>query len=98
MVVPALTANAEKVAYAAKYRIPVVNEQWLFSCLKDARKLSPSGFGFSAFPSSKVGIGKQTGPAPAHAESALPQRENRYDGPKALHSRQSDSILPEKMT
>lgn len=39
LVIPALTANSEKISYATKHKVPVVSEKWLFSCLSSTKAL-----------------------------------------------------------
>ncbi|KAG9682975.1 hypothetical protein KCU95_g13708, partial [Aureobasidium melanogenum] len=39
LVVPGTATNPEKIAYAAKHKIPVVSDTWLYSSLQHARKM-----------------------------------------------------------
>lgn len=44
LVVPSNVANSEKISYAAKHKIPVVSDAWLYESLENARKMSFSDY------------------------------------------------------
>lgn len=44
LVVPGTATNPEKIAYAAKHKIPVVSDTWLYSSLQHARKMPMNNY------------------------------------------------------
>lgn len=44
LVVPSNVTNSEKISYAAKHKIPVVSDAWLYESLENARKMSLSDY------------------------------------------------------
>ncbi|KEQ94357.1 hypothetical protein AUEXF2481DRAFT_269709 [Aureobasidium subglaciale EXF-2481] len=73
LVVPSAVPNSEKIAYAAKHRIPVVSEEWLLASIRNARKMSISDYamtGQSRYPLSRHHSSR---PSSREASAAPPQ-------------------------
>ena len=77
LVVPTLTANAEKLTYAAKHGVPVVSEKWLFSSIEKGEKLPMRDYLVTSADTKRVTMHQHPNHSRSRAGSAVPQKEKR---------------------
>ncbi|KAI5250503.1 hypothetical protein E4T43_00244 [Aureobasidium subglaciale] len=78
LVVPSAVPNSEKIAYAAKHRIPVVSEEWLLASIRNVRKMSISDYAMTG--QSRHPLSRHHSSRPSSREtSAAPPQDKRKD-------------------
>lgn len=75
LVVPGTATNPEKIAYAAKHKIPVVSDTWLYSSLQHARKMPMNGYMVAGGP--KQMLDRQYLDHPSREASIAPPQDKR---------------------
>lgn len=73
LVVPGNVTNSEKVTYAAKHRVPVVSDAWLYASLEKARKMSLSDYLVTGRPRQTLDHRPLDRPSSREASAAPPQ-------------------------
>jgi len=73
LVVPSNVTNSEKISYAAKHRIPVVSDTWLYESLENARKMSFSDYVVTGRPRQAFDHGPLNRSSNREASAAPPQ-------------------------
>ncbi|KAH0089713.1 hypothetical protein KCU66_g17795, partial [Aureobasidium melanogenum] len=75
LVVPGTATNSEKISYAAKHKIPVVSDTWLYSSLQHARKMPTHDYIVAGGP--KQVLDRQQLDHPSREASIAPPQDKR---------------------
>ncbi|KAH0267762.1 hypothetical protein KCU91_g9866, partial [Aureobasidium melanogenum] len=77
LVVPGTATNPEKISYAAKHKIPVVSNTWLYSSLQHARKMPTHDYMVAGGP--RQMLDRQQLDHPSREASIVPPQDKRKD-------------------
>ena len=73
MVVPVNVSNSEKITYAAKHKIPVVSDAWLYSSMTHSQKMSLSDYVVTGRPTKNLDRADADRSSPREGSVSLPQ-------------------------
>ncbi|KAI4845770.1 hypothetical protein E4T44_05438, partial [Aureobasidium sp. EXF-8845] len=77
LVVPANVTNSEKIMYAAKHKVPVVSDAWLYSSMTHSQKMPLSDYVVSGRPRKSLEHHPLDRSSPREGSVALPQDKRK---------------------